>query len=131
MRRPADGSRAVRCAANTAGIGRLAGIVAGALLLAYAVAFPAPAQAQSTDPVWSTTMTVGNPTGDGRGYNTDGDGHGSLGSLGDNEFTLPGDSTAYVVNKLTVDTNFQVGAIFSLNGLSEDGSHGQAPNLQY
>ena len=42
--------------------------MAGALLLAYAVAFPAPALAQSTDPVWSTTMTVGQGTGDNIGY---------------------------------------------------------------
>ena len=96
------------------GIARLAGIMAGALLLAYAVAFPAPVQAQSTDPVWSTMMTVGNPTGNSRGYNTNGDGHGSLGSLDVSEFTVQDIGTTYTVHSLTVDTNHFGGAYFEV-----------------
>ena len=87
MRRPADGSRAVRCAGKTAGIARLAGIMAGALLLAYAVAFPAPVQAQSTDPVWSTMMTVGVATNGNRGFSTSEDDPAyDYGSMGVDDF---------------------------------------------
>ena len=113
MRRPANGSGAVRCAANTAGIARLSGIVAGALLLAYAVAFPAPVQAQSTDPVWSTTMTVGDTSGDGRGY-AHTDFSNPAGSLGSNEFTVPGDDT-FQVQRLLVDTESEGGAALRLS----------------
>ena len=54
-----------------------AGLLAG-LLLACATLFPAQAQA---DPIWSTTMTVGEGTGGNRGYT------GNFGSLGEDEFS--------------------------------------------
>ena len=70
----------------------------------------------SADPVWSTTMTVGNSTGDARGYGSEiVNSTGTTGALGVNNFTLPGDSATHVVTALRVDTNFDQGAIFTLN----------------
>ena len=76
-----------------------------------------------TDPfLWSTTMTVGNPTGNSRGYNTNGDGHGSLGSLDVSEFAVGG--VEYVVNSVTVDSNHFTGAYFAVSpALSNSGDY--------
>ena len=90
--------------------------MAGALLLAYAVAFPAPVQAQiSTDPVWSTTMTVGLASGDGRGIYHGDDSFGD-GTLDNDEFTVSG--VLYEVNILQVSSD--LGAEFSLNAALPD-----------
>ena len=62
--------------------------MAGALLLAYAVAFPAPVQAQSTDAVWSTTMTVGVATNGNRGFYFEDDPAYDYGSMGVDDFTV-------------------------------------------
>ena len=62
------------------------GAAAGLLVLAALLALPLQAQAQSTDPVWSTTMTVGQASGDERGYSPDF----GAGALGTDEFTASG-----------------------------------------
>ena len=62
--------------------------------------------------LWFTTMTVGETSGDGRGYLPSGSQAG--GSLDDNEFTVPGDKT-YQVRALFVDTNSYLGASLQLS----------------
>ena len=57
--RPAALARAAASARHAA---------AAVLVVAAALFFAAPAQAQTTDPVWSTTMTVGTSSLDARGY---------------------------------------------------------------
>ena len=74
---------------------------------------------ESTDPVWSTTMTVGPASGEGRGYAHTDLNH-PAGSLGSNEFTVPGDDTFQVV-KLAVDHDFESGATLRLSsGLANE-----------
>ena len=61
--------------------------LAAGLLLAFVALFATAAQAQTTDPILSTTITVGEPPeevgGDYRGYNDDHD----VGSIDNNEFS--------------------------------------------
>ena len=61
--------------------------LAAGLLLAFVALFAPAAQAQTTDPILSTTITVGEPPeevgGDYRGYNDDHD----VGSIDNNEFS--------------------------------------------
>ena len=82
--------------------------MAGALLLAYAVAFPAPAQAQSTDPVWSTMMTVGVHTSGNRGYSSS-----EFGSLDLDNFTVGPDP--YTVRSVNVTGTGQISFVISEN----------------
>ena len=83
----------------------------GLLVLAALLALPL--QAQSTDPVWSTTMTVGDTSADGRGY-VHTDFSNPAGSLGSDEFTVPGDDT-FQVQRLLVDTESEGGAALRLS----------------
>ena len=75
--RPAALARAVASARHAA---------AAVLVVAAALFFAAPAQAQTTTPVWSTTMTVGVSTGAPRGYNPSFNSGTGYGSLDDDQF---------------------------------------------
>ena len=85
--RPAALARAAASARHAA---------AAVLVVAAALFFAAPAQAQNTDPVWSTTMTVGDTSQGGRGYSLDE----SDGALTRNSFDIG--STNYQVQILIV-----------------------------
>ncbi len=60
-----------------------AGLLWACLALALAGTFASPAQAQGTDPIWSTTMTVGETSNAARGFNASW----SNGTMGDAELT--------------------------------------------
>ena len=65
--------------------------LAAGLLLAFVALFATAAQAQTTDPILSATITVGEPPeevgGDYRGYNDDDDDDHDVGSIDNNEFS--------------------------------------------
>ena len=87
-RRPPPGGAVSRAAAGL--------LFAAAILAVTGLAFAAPAKAQSTDPVWTATMTVGestnaNPADRWKGYSQ----AGSIGELTDRSITVGG-STAFV-----------------------------------
>ena len=95
--RPAGRPAALARAAASARHAAAAVLVVAAALFALA----APAQAQDTDPVWDTTMTVGATTGDTFGFSTAG--FTSGGSLDRESFPVAG--STYTVTRLHVGTS--------------------------
>ena len=84
--RPAALARAVASARHAA---------VAVLVVAAALFFAAPAQAQTTDLVWSTTMTVGESSRSARGYFS-----GWMGSLSPDRFTIG--TQEYIVTRLSM-----------------------------
>ena len=131
LRRPA-GPAAPLLASFASRFGLPACLLAG-LLLACAGLFPAPALAQSETVVWTATMTVGEPTGNVRGFARYGPSN-AEGSLTPESFTYPAGGTTYTVKYLYragASSGFAFGNAFIMrfeNALTQD-QQDQAANL--
>ena len=90
-------------------------LLAGAAWLALSGALALPAAAQTTDPVWSTVMTVGTTGYGGHGYDVDED---EGGSLTDDDFEYS--SATYTVTDVELDVFFGVSFGVLEEGLPEE-----------
>ena len=104
----------VRLSGGRRGLLRSARALTAAALLALAGALVLPAAAQTTDPVWSAIMTVGE-TNYGPGYDVNED---EGGSLSDDDFQYS--STTYTVELIELDDSYAVSFRVDTDGLPEE-----------